>query len=288
MEQSSSIVYSEALRQREALLSWSKTDEGLKRLLAVTFAWEVNRDFHDEWVESVRESLEDAPPYFWSPSTCRLVYAARHNIPDFVFTSDLLPDGGTGKSGFFWFSELCPGVPLRAISWLRVAGPGTDEPDSPATFCFLPWIQYGPEIGTFPYVYHLVQEGRLLSWDPNWKLSENGDGSIITAALLFLRQHVMITNSAPAHRSVQRRMPDDRPAPLIQIVRLRTAERVRQETAEHESPEWSCQWIVRGHWRQQWYPSKGRHQPKFVAPYIKGPEDKPLRTPKATVFAVVH
>ena len=31
--------------------------------------------------------------------------------------------------------------------------------------------------------------------------------------------------------------------------------------------------MVSGHWRQQWYPSEGRHKQKWIAPYIKGPDD---------------
>lgn len=37
-------------------------------------------------------------------------------------------------------------------------------------------------------------------------------------------------------------------------------------------------WMVKGHWRQQWYPSLGMHRPVWVAPYVKGPEGAPLLT----------
>lgn len=37
-------------------------------------------------------------------------------------------------------------------------------------------------------------------------------------------------------------------------------------------------WMVRGHWRQQWYPSLGLHRPVHIAPYLKGPADAPLLT----------
>jgi hypothetical protein len=33
---------------------------------------------------------------------------------------------------------------------------------------------------------------------------------------------------------------------------------------------------VRGHWRNQWYPSMQAHRPKYIPEHIKGPEDKPL------------
>jgi len=29
-------------------------------------------------------------------------------------------------------------------------------------------------------------------------------------------------------------------------------------------------------WRNQWYPSLSQHRQKWISPYVKGPEDKPL------------
>jgi hypothetical protein len=40
--------------------------------------------------------------------------------------------------------------------------------------------------------------------------------------------------------------------------------------------EYHHQWIVRGHWRQQWHPKRQVHRPVWIAPHIKGPEGAPL------------
>lgn len=40
--------------------------------------------------------------------------------------------------------------------------------------------------------------------------------------------------------------------------------------------EYSHQWIVRGHWRQQWHPKRQVHRPVWIAPHVKGPEGAPL------------
>lgn len=48
------------------------------------------------------------------------------------------------------------------------------------------------------------------------------------------------------------------------------------KTQTGEGTEWNHRWIVRGHWRNQWYPSTQVHRPKYVPSYVKGPEDKPL------------
>ena len=53
--------------------------------------------------------------------------------------------------------------------------------------------------------------------------------------------------------------------------------------------DWSCRWLVRGHWRQQ--PCGAGHaerRPTWILPHLKGPERKPLKAPGAMVFAVVR
>ncbi|ELB86009.1 hypothetical protein Rwratislav_47115 [Rhodococcus wratislaviensis IFP 2016] len=35
-------------------------------------------------------------------------------------------------------------------------------------------------------------------------------------------------------------------------------------------------WVVRGHWRRQWYPSLQRHVPIWITDYIAGPDDTPI------------
>ncbi len=42
---------------------------------------------------------------------------------------------------------------------------------------------------------------------------------------------------------------------------------------------WTHQWLVSGHWRDQWHPSTRSHKLTWIAPYVKGPPDLPLKTP---------
>lgn len=37
-------------------------------------------------------------------------------------------------------------------------------------------------------------------------------------------------------------------------------------------------WVVDGHWRNQWYPSEGRHRPIWINAYVKGPDGAPMLT----------
>ena len=56
----------------------------------------------------------------------------------------------------------------------------------------------------------------------------------------------------------------------VTVIRLRRRTR-SHEHAEHDV-DWSCRWIVRGHWRRL---EEGRQT--YVRPHLKGPEGKPLR-----------
>jgi hypothetical protein len=42
--------------------------------------------------------------------------------------------------------------------------------------------------------------------------------------------------------------------------------------------EYSCRWVVRGHWRNQpWGPNRSLRRPTWVLPHVKGPDGAPLR-----------
>jgi hypothetical protein len=68
--------------------------------------------------------------------------------------------------------------------------------------------------------------------------------------------------------------------PAISVVQLRaeTKAQIANVTAHHQT-SYDHRWIVRGHHRAQWYPSLQAHKVIWIAPYVKGPEDLPLKTP---------
>lgn len=76
--------------------------------------------------------------------------------------------------------------------------------------------------------------------------------------------------------------------PEINVVQIRRTYRDARPGggANDAGREWSCSWLVSGHWRNQWYPSKAGWAPKYIMPYAKGDPDKPLRAPKGTVYVV--
>ena len=64
----------------------------------------------------------------------------------------------------------------------------------------------------------------------------------------------------------------------INVVALRSSIREAVAVERGEGPHWKSRWLVRGHYRAQWYPSIQAHKVVWIAPYLKGPEGAPLET----------
>ncbi|QQQ77404.1 hypothetical protein IOD16_02355 [Saccharothrix sp. 6-C] len=67
----------------------------------------------------------------------------------------------------------------------------------------------------------------------------------------------------------------------VRVVRIRHRGDVPardDHAAAHDQRTYRVRWTVRGHWRNQWYPSRAEHRPVWINPHVKGPDDAPLRT----------
>lgn len=66
----------------------------------------------------------------------------------------------------------------------------------------------------------------------------------------------------------------------MRVVRIRDCAHAPQPREDDESAgrTYHVRWTVRGHWRRQWYPSRGEHRPVWIHPHVKGPSDAPLHT----------
>jgi hypothetical protein len=63
---------------------------------------------------------------------------------------------------------------------------------------------------------------------------------------------------------------------LITYLSYNTSEHQARRGEEGPSRAYSHRWVVRGHWRRQWYPSLNRHIPIWITEYIAGPPDLPI------------
>jgi hypothetical protein len=109
----------------------------------------------------------------------------------------------------------------------------------------------------------------------------------IYTAMWLMSQKISKTAPEPAPRSARRRMEQER-IPLAPVVRTVTLRRVEYASPHKKGMpamiDWQWQWMVNQHGRWQYYPSLGEHKYIIVDSYMKGPADKPVKPPAATVF----
>jgi hypothetical protein len=68
----------------------------------------------------------------------------------------------------------------------------------------------------------------------------------------------------------------------VLVIQFRKTRYTSAEGGEERNINWSHRWLVGGHWRWQPYkdPVSGGEIKKriWISPYVKGPDDKPLKT----------
>jgi hypothetical protein len=231
--------------------------------------------------------LSTAPLYFWTARIADVVEQASRSYPlqEETFLPTLprafcvferpvlwavINDVRVGLSAVTWTRAVDPaGGPIR----LRVRGVVWTPPQS--HICFAADITNSLHIDNPENDPTLEDEVRTIY---RWMCS----------ASMFVEQRIAEHAAVRVGKHVAQRAARLQVAPTCSVVQMRRLDRrQRGDGADQETAvEWQCQWLVRGHWRQQFYPSANRHVPRWIAPYIKGPFDKPMRTPNPTVFVV--
>lgn len=136
-------------------------------------------------------------------------------------------------------------------------------------------------VGVFPI--HLTPWWFGMTFDGN-EVDENGQPTgagwwwrVAQTTLRLMAQRISVRHptrpARPQRREAARHGWGDRD---VLVVRL------RRERGEPEHDEgtgdaaYSHRFIVRGHWRDHWYPSAQTHRQIWISPFVKGPQDKPL------------
>jgi hypothetical protein len=104
---------------------------------------------------------------------------------------------------------------------------------------------------------------------------------VIHTFWMLSQQRIGDSNPQRASRGLRRRIErsfPNREIPEVRVITLRRRRPPRHSDEEVGSGrEYTHRWWVNAHWRRQWYPSEGRHKPKYIEGYIKGPDDKPFQ-----------
>lgn len=256
-----------------------------------------------------RQVLESASPYYWEWQICEIIEASRNTIPEWnLRASDLVT-----AYGFSWFGQPLPFYDPYSVT----RNQGTPHRDQ-WMLGFL-WGSAGDSI----WLYSLYQANPVITPDGRqlgggarvgrgfrWRFGEPILGSLmeelpdrnrgrilrelayLSGSLLFLSQRIVRIDSRgeDRHFDVEGKATRSHaePTPILRAVQLRRVETKRDSDGDAKAVDWSHRWMVSAHWRQQYYPSLDEHRPVLVMPYIKGPENKPLKPPPARVFAVVR
>jgi hypothetical protein len=72
------------------------------------------------------------------------------------------------------------------------------------------------------------------------------------------------------------------------IIYLRRVTHRPEDAADGTGVEYTHRWWVKGHWRNQWYPTENRHKPLWIHPHIKGPDGLPIAAKRDELVAVVR
>lgn len=298
--------YSQVLEQQAALWRFVNSGGGFA---GMTVAGMTHRGVTEAQAKAViwgatMQTLKSGSPFYWDATTCDLVQATAPDVPDMT----LRPEDVITPFGFCWFARPLPlttpgfvgqDLPLLGYAWGEVPGQGimlipfTPSPKrlSGAPSQVLMWA-YGDSFeGLAKEVRRLATERQGLTESEGNVLRRIEQMRYIAACTAFMNQRILVRSNHLAARSTRRRLERDtwEHNPEIQVITLRRAHAAAQHDASGVPVEWSCQWVVTGHWRQQACgPDLTERRPVFVLPYIKGPAGLPLKAPAQRVFAVVR
>lgn len=305
------MVASEALeKQLGAIRSMRRASENLRSQeppshMASTWARTVlNGTRH--WSNEIK-ILERAQPFLWTRQTTAAVLAAApaFHLPDITCHREVL----FCDFGFCWFEEAPFEIQMRengsdriqGLSWAYVR-------ERQSQVAMITVTAYGLSEGGLPkpVTWASVSAGRRFNefgapsdatsasaaeFD-RWQRQCEELVRFVVCAGVFLRQKLASVEEVRAERHARKRIAAAGWAgePTVSVVHLREREKSPKTSGDANDPEnartYQYQWIVQAHTRQQWYPSLGTHLPILIGPYIKGPEDKPLKPRSTPIFLV--
>jgi hypothetical protein len=261
---------------------------------------EAQRGDYRTPIQRLIRALKHAEPYAWSGDTSSAVSFAAKTIP-----SDSRYDASVvqGTAQWWWFDQP-PHEGMQALLWhVEEEGLwghvfGVDKLDGRPTPLFLADLLWRHDESIGDMVARESQlERRVAGVGADGAITEtvvHSEGmrdpcAFYVAARAWLRQRIVTWTSGHIERHRRKQLAREHDVPVaseVKVIQLRRAETPPRlpTTSEGEPVDWSCRWIVNGHWRNQ--PYKDERKLIYILPFVKGPADKPLRVPTHTVYQV--
>lgn len=231
-------------------------------------------------------SLSSAAPFVVNSPITRLIAEAARSIPPWTLEREYLPE----PEMFVRLGEPVYHPSEKAEDLIGVIALGlaqtVNEDSGNDYLCVVPY---------FLDEAHRLTPCSFLLWgygQPTHQGATKGAGEelycLVGALLQFLKQRVLTVSQRPllnrAARKRLARIVDH--VPEVRVIELRARDYQQRDESQPRDVEYSCQWLVRGHWHN--YHTREGLKPIFVLPYVKGPSDKPLRVAEKVAYEVVR
>lgn len=246
----------------------------------VTPAEYFNVDHWDSLRKIRAEGIASADCYLVTDDMTALVSHASSSMPRQVLLETDLPSSG----GFCVFEHCNWAGSHPSVSPDKFGiFPFTPKPEPDPSN---PWIRalcwYETDSGV--NVCLCDRNGLFGLGDTVFRYGEDSDSDqlkFLKAMWAIMGQTLAVVGTMEPARATRRRL-EKSESPLsrrsIRIVLLRRRVYARHDDMgeERRHIEHMHRWMVSGHWRNQWLRSVQNHRLQWIAPYVKGPEDKPL------------
>jgi hypothetical protein len=154
---------------------------------------------------------------------------------------------------------------LSALTWAKVIHPTAVRSSSECA------VSYGPHRDVkMCFAAEITNPLRIPNpdHDPTFEDEVRAIYRCIGSASMFVEQQPAAeSGTVRVGKHVAQQADHLHVSPTCSVVHMRRLDHRRHgDAAEHETAaEWQCQWLVRGHWRQPFYPSVNRYVPRWIA-----------------------
>jgi hypothetical protein len=229
--------------------------------------------------------LRDGDPVFVTAEICDLIETAAATFtPESLLEQDLIT-----PQGFLLFErpiylDDSKQEWIDAFSWAGLMWPKTAERGYGATFAVYrsaSLIPYDGSALTSPQLWPKEIFDLHFETTPNPGLKSF---RLIQATFRLMLEFRPVSRHShrPDRATMRARRRAGMPEQEIVVVTLRRERSLNQHLGG--VADYSCRFMVRGHWRNQWCPSLQSHRQTWIAPYVKGPPDKPFKPPGGRAF----
>lgn len=247
-----------------------------------------------DMAQDVRHTITDSELFYVAPEIAHVAASTPFPLHDYGFMPwDLPAPCGIMYVDAGHYRDVDGPVSNMVLSWATYPSTETDPHGGVAVFIHAPKHEVRDELyGDHPHhKFDSEQPDYVLCSSVVMPFAESGGDtrfrsmggddvgyylSLLLATCHLMRQTLADDATTTPDRAARRRHARAEIAapPDVRVVHLRHTESPAG-TGESRR-EFHHRFVVRGHWRKQWYRSIQAHRPVWIAPFVKGPKDAPL------------